>query len=531
MKKPLYVNIDPDTLGYIFNGSHGDLSDFERKIDLYIEGYKGHGIEHLPFSIFCQNSLVPTDKVEFIADKFEKKTEDGTPVNYSNETHTLAMREAVRIMPDPIGFIMERIRAAGFKLWISYRMNDCHGSHEPTFCGRSENLYYKAKHEGGFIGDHVAGRYYGECLDYSKDFVRETMLAFIRDTALKYESYGLELDFLREIFCFDYEKTPNCREIMTGFMREVKKIALEAEKKWGHPMKILVRLVRDIKNNYIFGFDVAQWIKEGLVDVISPCSRWDDTDSDMPIAEWKKLTEGTSVEIVAGLEFYLKGRINISEECANALTAQYLDDGSDGMYLYNYYRESVPLPDMTEWYKKHPDFVLFDRKVEDKRRADGFVFWDFEKFLKLDRNKAAIWEACANGDVARESVRRHVMTYTEPPLVPKGGNSFFPFPAVVSGTLTLEKLTGEVENRRTVLYLGVNKNDTPPEVTLDDSPATLLGKTEDAYYQNPAKECDLTGYENTDFYAYAITPKSGTRRKITLAAENTTVNYLEIKVN
>ena len=81
MKKPLYVNLDPDTLGYIFNGTHGDLSDFERKVDLYIEGYKGHGIEHRPFNIFCQNSIGPTDKVEFIADKFEKKTEDGTPVS------------------------------------------------------------------------------------------------------------------------------------------------------------------------------------------------------------------------------------------------------------------------------------------------------------------------------------------------------------------------------------------------------------------------------------------------------------------
>ena len=63
-----YVNIDPDVLGYIYNGVKGDFSNLKEKLDLYLEGYKGHGISDLLFNIFCQNSLVPSEVVDFVGD-------------------------------------------------------------------------------------------------------------------------------------------------------------------------------------------------------------------------------------------------------------------------------------------------------------------------------------------------------------------------------------------------------------------------------------------------------------------------------
>lgn len=524
-----YVNIDSDMLGYIWHGVKGDMSDLTDKLDLYIEGHKGHGITDLLFNIFCQNSIVPSKFVECRKDKFYEKEQHGTPVDYTKETAVVSLVDTFANHPDPVKYLMDKSKAEGFNTWLSYRMNDCHWSGAETSPGRSENLYYYAKENGKFVGENVIPKYFAECLDYSDAHIREVMLNYIRETVERYDPYGIELDFLREPFCFDYEKTPDASQIMNGFIREVKAIAIEFGKKFGHEIKILARLVRDIENNKIFGLDAATWIKEGLVDVIVPTSRWNDTDSDMPIGEWVRLAEGTKTEISAGLEFYLWGQIKVNGDTARGLCAQYLDEGSGKIYLYNFYREAVLLPDMTEWYKTHPNFKI------DEKRYDAIGdknIWDCDKMLTLDFAKPAIWEACSDLDNIYGKTRRHVLTFTEDCLVPKGGNAFNPLPIRVNGEESFSKLTGKVKGEKVLLYLGITKDAKPPRVTVDGKEATLIGKTEDAYFQNPEKDGPNPSYFGSfDYYAYEVTAGEGNYRDISFFSDSVAVEYLEFKVN
>ena len=423
----------------------------------------------------------------------------------------------------------KKAKEDGYNVWLSYRMNDCHGNHQETFCGRSENLYYYAKENGSFIGDHVAGTYFGECLDYADPKIREIMLAYIKETAERYDPYGIELDFSREMFCFDYEKTPDACEIMTEFIADIRNILSDLEKSFGHKIKVLVRLVRDIENNKIFGFDIKEWIKRGLVDVLVPTSRWRGSDSDMPIAEWKKLTDGTEVSIAAGIEFYLWEQIKINDEVQRGFSAQYFDEGADKIYLYNQYREAVDLPDMTEWYAAHPNYASLEKRNTTAKEA---AIWNSELLAKIDQYKIGVWEAAADKISARAGTRRHILTFTEDCLVPKGGNSFEPLPIKICGEASFKKLTGNLTGEDVLLYIGITKDAEPPKVTIDGSEAALIGKTEDAYFQNPDRDGPNPSYfTNFDYYAYKVIPGEGNYREIKFCSDSCNVEYLEFKVN
>ena len=123
------------------------------------------------------------------------------------------------------------------------------------------------------------------------------------------------------------------------------------------------------------------------------------------------------------------------------------------------------------------------------------------------------------------------MTYTEPSLIPKGGKAYRPLPVEISGEATLEKLTGYLNGKKATLFLGFSEYSENTTVTVDGTPATLLGETTDAYYQHPVEEAsDSARFAGCKFLAYSFTPNAETLRRITVASPKSKLVYLEIKV-
>ena len=77
----------------------------------------------------------------------------------------------------------------------------------------------------------------------------------------------------------------------------MRRLTREAEKRRGHPVRLGVRLMRDIEQNLIYGFDAETWVREDLVDLITVSPRWESSDGDMPVEEWKR--RFPSIEIAA----------------------------------------------------------------------------------------------------------------------------------------------------------------------------------------------------------------------------------------
>lgn len=338
--KSLYVNVDGNSSLMPFLDSVCKKGTV-RAVDLYpfVDGYAGTRVTDVLFNIFCQYSNTDTAFWSSYEDKYLQKEEDGVAVDYTAEYGSLyKLNREYGI--EPFGVFIDRCRQHGLRPWLSVRMNDCHDPRERTSFLRSD-FYYEAKRSGWLLGEPYG---HSMCYDYQHAAVRERMLGYIEEQLQRYDVDGLELDFMREITCFRYAdgKTEEFTAIMNDFIRAVRRRTQAAAQRYGHPVRLAVRLMRSMAQSRYFGFDAAAWAAEGLVDLIIPTPRWARSDSGIPVAAWKAALPG--VEIAPGLETLAEAhpiRVGcqtfMSAALARGHAAAFLADGADSIYLFNYF--------------------------------------------------------------------------------------------------------------------------------------------------------------------------------------------------
>jgi hypothetical protein len=213
-------------------------------------------------------------------------------------------------------------------------MNDCHCP-DDTACFLRSDFFYEARENGWCIGKKYG--YYRYCFDYAHEIVRRKMLDYMDEQLGRYDVDGLELDFQREIFCFDYLNGKDNASIMTGFIREVKGIVEKHEAARGHKIEICLRLCRSIEDNLGFGFDVEAYHEEKLIDSVCVTPRWSTVDSDMPIKEW--MERFPDLEIYAGIESLVNDCMTVpaTSPAKRGLVTSYVSDDPHGIYYYNYF--------------------------------------------------------------------------------------------------------------------------------------------------------------------------------------------------
>ena len=330
----LIVNADDSHWWGFFNELAANGTFDDDSMNAYVMQYAGTGVTDIMFNIFCQSSDVPSKVMTFRGDLYGQTEQNGNPVDYGNY---VGLNELFNVQKKDIFAVwFDACRENGIRPWISLRMNDCHDPDKETSQLRGD-LFYTARENGWMIGEEYG--YFRNCLNYAVPEVRQIMLDYTREQLLHYDVYGLELDFMREIYCFDYLHADNEEtvETMNGFVRDVAAIVKEAEAAHGHEIKFAVRLPRDIDQARVFGFDARAWQKEGLVDAVTVTPRFSTNDSLMPVAEWK--TQLPGVEIWAGIETLVNRQAEgstASPEVARGYAAQYLTAGADGVYLFNY---------------------------------------------------------------------------------------------------------------------------------------------------------------------------------------------------
>ncbi|MBQ7152478.1 MAG: hypothetical protein IJR83_00890 [Clostridia bacterium] len=240
---------------------------------------------------------------------------------------------------DPINIYLDVMRENGINPWLTLRMNDAHHLYDEDINQTKDELFYEALETGHVIGEQYG--YFGRCFDYSWQKIRDAVEGLIGEAVMKYDIYGLSLDFLREAFCFDYKNDPDCHKIMTEFIRRIHTIMLKAGERWGHPVKLLLRLPHSPEESMAYGFDVATMVREGLIDAVDPCARWECTNSALPVADWRKVV-GPDILLVPGVEtLSLRGGEDgkdyscVSPEQVRAYAAAWLRQGADGLLMAN----------------------------------------------------------------------------------------------------------------------------------------------------------------------------------------------------
>ena len=340
----MYLNIDEtSTVCPFLLGLEHKKNLTEEDFYPFVDEFSDTKVTDILFNINSQVSAASTN-IEIYgeyAEKYLQKIENGISVDYTNEPVPKAYYLAKYVYKvDPFKIWIERTKALGMNAWLSFRMNDCHFPDGETSWIRGSYFYY-ARQNGLMNGEKYG--YYRNTYNYKHECTRKMFLDYIEEQLGKYDVSGIELDFMREIYCFDYidDDHDECISIMNDFIRSVKKIVTEAEAVRGHKIKIAIRLTRDIEKSLRFGFDARTFAKERLVDVIIPSPRWGGSDSAIPIDEWKK--ELPEVEIFGCIETCLNinhpREATMSVETALGNAAVFLAKGADDIYAFNYFGE------------------------------------------------------------------------------------------------------------------------------------------------------------------------------------------------
>ena len=327
----IMVNRDPDFIGTC--SATTTAADLRK----YIDGYKDTHVTDFMIQVYSQVAVYPSEVGTDFLDQYHYNKKNGYEIT-NNQQMAYIMFERKKL--DYIEVFCEEFPEIGINPWLSFRMNDAHRVQNPSdvkiWDFFTQNPQYRRVQHGSTVNS-----YYNNILDYTHEGVRDHMLDIINESLDRYDCYGIELDFQREMWIWHHGGEYNGLDILTDFMRKVNGVVAVYEKKYGHDIKVAVRCASDIQTNYDLGYDVITWAAEGLMDLVNPTSRWATTDFDIPARMWAAVMHPYGVEVAPGIESLLNlGPHNtvgakLTYENVCALAANWFSQGADKIYLYN----------------------------------------------------------------------------------------------------------------------------------------------------------------------------------------------------
>ena len=235
---------------------------------------------------------------------------------------------------DPMQRMIDRCRMRHISPWVSIRMNDAHDSGAKK--SPLHSRFWMEHPEYVVVGPHF------KYLNYGLKPVRDHTMALIREVCNRYDMDGLELDWNRFPRHFRAGKEIEGSKALTEWIVEVREVVHAAEKKWKHPILLMVRVPARPEVSMGMGLDAVTWSQRGLIDHLVVAPFWATTDFDIPVEQWIELLKGTGVGVTAGLEYRVEatpggGMLNNSIECRRGAAMGALARGSQGIYLFNYF--------------------------------------------------------------------------------------------------------------------------------------------------------------------------------------------------
>lgn len=237
---------------------------------------------------------------------------------------------------------IERTRKHGIKFYGSFRMNDCHLKSNPR--GMLSSRFWQ-ENQDWRLWEVLDGRtYYNAAMDYSYPQVRQRKLDSMREPMEWYDMDGVELDFCRNPYTFQPSEAWEKREILTEFIRQVRRDLDVAQKKWGHRLDLVLRVPFDQRKLHEAGMDVEQWLREGIIDVL--VMSWLLNDYNQEIEPWASRCRQHHVAFYPSIEIgpaHNAKHNHITLETVDEIVARqraaaqnYLGQGASGVYMFNY---------------------------------------------------------------------------------------------------------------------------------------------------------------------------------------------------
>jgi hypothetical protein len=356
--RPGGLCLNEDNSHYFFTRA-GKKLDAET-VSSWVDQYAGTQVRELILNVNCMRTSYASQVWDPIWRGYDPAAGDDQPLLASTPIESRQgarnwIHTAWQLHRDGIDIYdcwIRRARQQGLSPWISVRMNDVHNvNDERSFIHsefwRQNPLYRRVPYRSSEWTDRA--------FDYGRLEVREHHMKLIRELAERYDFDGLELDWMRFGFHFKPGHEGRGAEILTEFTGEVRRLLDSWEKKRGHRIRLGARVPSRPQTALGLGYDVATWARRKWIDLLVVTPFWASAETDMPIELWRKLLNGTSVLIAAGLEVLLRAYPESKQFQTNSLetvrgaAASLLDRGADRVYLFNYMDSQTAMDDLQNY--------------------------------------------------------------------------------------------------------------------------------------------------------------------------------------
>lgn len=451
---PVFLNYDMTHFGCSRKGITPD----EAHLRAMVRQYEPTAVTDFLFDLGGRMAGVTNSVMESWEDKYHQTVENGQAVSYTNNQMLAKYHEVEIVLGlDRFTIWIDEAHRIGRRVYLSFRMNDCHDCFAPTSM-LSPNFFYahpeyrRVRHRDFALG------YFDRCYDYELAAVREQRLAYIAEMLNRYDADGIELDWMREVYCFQPGRENAA--VINAVMARVRALAEAAAKRRGHPVKVHARVPADPETALRFGFDVAQWADERLVDSIAPSPRWETTYNNLPVDLWRRLLRGTGVKLLPCIEINAgaggKHYLQTTSEQVIGAAAAYYSAGADGIYFFNYF-------DDPHWADPKRSYWQYGEGQPVELKA---VWWANQlKWLKLVGSPAKVIDA----------PRDHLLTYCD--IVSPEQTVRPPFQCMVEKdqVKVFRLMTGKVPARRKLtLRIGAWGGVPPAHVYVNSRPCRFL---------------------------------------------------------
>ena len=348
------INIPADGLMLaILEATGGDFS--EERCTRAVEAYIGRHLEAKPdillLNVCYRRSITPSEVFDSYLYDVETdengraiRNENGETKKHPSPTglgcskyfdsfFTCARPLLARGM-DAIAIAIKKIRETDCRVYLSLRMNDEH---------YTQNVGVNASFAMKSGGMHTIGRD-GQTLDFSQTAVQNHFLEYIDELLSRYDVDGIELDWLRFTVALPKHKRTDL-SILNDYMASVRAL-LDRHKK---ALRLAVRLLPNEADNLKNGMDGAAWIGSGSADLITIENFYIPTNYEPPVKEWRESIAAKNpihrpYALLCGSDWGVSctpgHSLAISPALVRGFTAEALERGADGVYLFNFFEQN-----------------------------------------------------------------------------------------------------------------------------------------------------------------------------------------------
>ncbi|MBI82135.1 MAG: hypothetical protein CMJ81_02975 [Planctomycetaceae bacterium] len=302
---------------------------------------------------------------------------------------------------DPLRIICDRAHEKGLLVYPTLLVNQNTGERGVdmrTSLFRLNHPHLEIGAGGGLPEDFPAPRN----LDFKHKEVREERLALIRETLMRYDIDGFELQMNYVPYYFRPDELDAGRGILSDWIEEV----YRAVKESGPERELAVRVPASLEACDAVGMDVREWIRRGVVDVVTGGNLFFPAvvDQALDLKPLVAAARGTRTRVLGAIyaEVHSDRRMNATTEMIRAGACNYWAQGVNGLLLDQWFGF---WPYQSEFYENlreipHPDimspkdksyFLLTETEREAPARIDVGLVRPLPRPLTVDRPVKVEW--------------------------------------------------------------------------------------------------------------------------------------------